>query len=85
MRLSVALVLLLGMTLLSALPAAAQIYKYTDERGQSYYVDGVQNVPERYRSRATPMGLSNSPAAPPPAPAGAPAPGGGTPGATAGR
>ena len=78
MRLSVALVLLLALTLLPALPAAAQIYKYTDERGQSYYVDGVQNVPERYRSRATPIGLSNQGGG------GAPAAASGAPAATGG-
>jgi len=77
MRLSVALVLLLALTSLPTLPAAAQIYKYTDERGQSYYVDGMQNVPERYRSRATPIGLSNQGGgAAPAAASGAPATGG---------
>ena len=84
MRLSLALVLLLALAWLPALPAEAQIYKYTDERGQTFYVDGAQNVPERYRSRATPMGLSNAPAAAPAAPAGAPASTRGAPGGPAG-
>jgi len=44
--------------------ARAQIYRYVDETGQSYYVDGLQNVPERYRRVATPIGLRNAPAAP---------------------
>jgi predicted aspartyl protease len=56
-----------------AAPAAAQIYRYTDERGQNAYVDGLENVPERYRATAVPLGLRNAPAAP--AAAAAPAPG----------
>lgn len=57
----------LSLTLLvAALPlsASAQIYRYTDERGQNTYVDGLQNVPERYRSVAVPLGMQNAPAAP---------------------
>jgi hypothetical protein len=77
MRLSITLVLFLVLTSLPVLPAAAQIYKYTDERGQSHYVDGVQNVPERYRSRATPIGLSNTPGSAPAAASGPPAATGG--------
>jgi predicted aspartyl protease len=50
--------------------AHAQIYRYTDERGQNHYVDGLGNVPERHRATATPLGMRN---APPPAPATAPA------------
>ena len=58
--------------LIAALPARAhaQIYRYTDERGQNHYVDGLGNVPERHRATATPLGMRN---APPPAPATAPA------------
>lgn len=47
------------------LPAGAQIYRYTDERGQNHYVDGIENVPRPYRATATPLGLRNAPAAPP--------------------
>jgi predicted aspartyl protease len=57
----------LSLSLLIALlpsPASAQIYRYTDERGQNYYVDGLENVPGRYRATAVPLGLRNSPAAP---------------------
>ena len=53
-------------------PARAEIYRYVDEKGQSYYVDGIENVPERYRRAATPVGLRNAPATPA---ATAPAPG----------
>ena len=52
--------------LIVALPprAAAQIYRYTDERGQNHYVDGIENVPGAHRATATPLGLRNAPAAP---------------------
>jgi len=30
--------------------ATAQIYRYVDERGTPHYVDGVDNVPERFRA-----------------------------------
>jgi predicted aspartyl protease len=45
-------------------PAArAEIYRYVDESGHVYYVDGLENVPEGYRRAAAPMGLRNAPAA----------------------
>jgi len=49
--------------LLAAWPAIvrAEIYRYTDEQGHSYYVDGLQNVPERFRGVATPIGMRNLP------------------------
>ena len=53
-------------TLLAAWPSAAraEIYRYVDERGQSFYVDGIQNVPPQYRGGAVPIGMRNVPAAP---------------------
>ena len=63
---------LLVLPLLGGLaPAAAEIYRWLDERGNAHYADGLENVPERYRSRAMPLGFRNSPAAP-----AAPVPGG---------
>jgi hypothetical protein len=65
----VAVVALLG----PARDAAAQTYRYTDDAGQTYYTQGLENVPARYRSRAVLV----SPAAPPAqpsAPASQPAP-----------
>jgi len=50
-------------------PALAQIYRYTDERGQNTYVDGLQNVPERFRATAVPLAMRNAPAVPATAPA----------------
>jgi len=58
------LALSLSALLLAVLSSAAhaQIVRYTDERGQSYYVDGVENVPPQFRSTAMPLGLRNQPA-----------------------
>jgi Aspartyl protease len=43
----------------------AQYYRYTDERGQNHYVDGLEKVPEAFRASATPLGMRNAPPAPP--------------------
>jgi hypothetical protein len=51
-------------------PALAQFYRWTDDRGHSHYTEGVDNVPERYRGTAVPLGYRNAPA---PAPGAAPA------------
>jgi hypothetical protein len=45
--------------------ADAQYYRYTDERGQNHYVDGLEKVPPTFRGTAVPLGLRNAPAAPP--------------------
>jgi len=66
----VALVLLLRWPV----PADAQIYRWVDDNGVPHYADGIDSVPDRYRSKAVPLGMKNSPA-------GTPAPG--TPGAKA--
>ena len=56
-------------------PVRAEIYRYVDDRGNSFYVDGLENVPERFRRGAIPIGIRNAPAPAPAAPpaAGAPA------------
>ncbi|HET7340246.1 MAG TPA: aspartyl protease family protein [Methylomirabilota bacterium] len=65
MRRAVVLALSLSAMLVTlAAPAHAQIYRYTDEQGHNYYVEGHDNVPERYRARAVPLPLRNAPAAP---------------------
>jgi predicted aspartyl protease len=46
------------LTLLTT-PAVAEIVKYTDDRGINHYVEGIQSVPQQYRERAVPLGLSN--------------------------
>lgn len=54
----------LGMALMAAMPdpATAQIYRWVDDSGNAHYVDGLDNVPQRYRSRATSLGIRNAPA-----------------------
>lgn len=54
----------LGVALVTAMPnpATAQIYRWVDDSGNAHYVDGLDNVPQRYRSRATSLGLRNTPA-----------------------
>jgi hypothetical protein len=50
--------LALTLTLLPT-PATAEIVKYTDDKGINHYVEGMQSVPQQYRARAVPLGLSN--------------------------
>jgi hypothetical protein len=57
----------LSLSLLIAAPlsrAQAQIYRYTDARGQNHYVDGLEKIPDQHRGAAVPLGLRNAP--PPP-------------------
>ncbi len=54
-------------------PADAQIYRWVDENGVPHFADGIDSVPDRYRSKAVPLGMKNAPA-PPPAPPGAASP-----------
>jgi predicted aspartyl protease len=44
------------------LPATAEIYRYIDERGNPFYVEGLHSVPAQYRAGAVPLGMRNSPA-----------------------
>jgi len=57
--------LALTLTLLTT-PATAEIVKYTDDRGTTHYVEGIQSVPAPYRTRAVPLGLSNDGSGAPP-------------------
>ncbi len=43
-------------------PTLAQFYRWTDDRGHSHYTEGVDNIPERYRGTAVPLGYRNAPA-----------------------
>lgn len=56
----------LVLTLALAPAAHAQLYRWTDEKGETHFGQGVESVPERYRSRATAVGQVD----PPPAPSG---------------
>jgi len=53
----------LGIALVAAMPnpVTAQIYRWVDENGNAHYVDGLDSVPQRYRSRATSLGMRNTP------------------------
>ena len=50
--------------LVAVLPscADAEIYRWVDDKGVPHFADGLDSVPDRYRSRATPVGLRNEPA-----------------------
>jgi predicted aspartyl protease len=69
----VARAVLAVLSLLVASPAAAEFYRWTDDRGVAHYGEGLSSVPERYRGQAVPLGLRNAPSRT--APAAAPAPG----------
>jgi predicted aspartyl protease len=71
LRLGLVIALVLGGVPLSAF---AQFYRWVDERGAAHYAEGIDNVPQRYRSIAVPLGLRNSPAPAAPAPGAAPQP-----------
>jgi hypothetical protein len=50
---------------LAAAPAAAEFYRWTDERGNVHYVEGLDRVPPQHRATAVPLGLRNLPPPPP--------------------
>jgi hypothetical protein len=59
--------LALGGVLPGALsPASAQIYRWTDERGEVRFSQGIQSVPPQFRGSAVMMGAPSAPAAPAP-------------------
>jgi len=59
---SAVLVVIFG--LVAALPdrVDAEIYRWVDDNGVPHFAGGIDSVPDRYRSRATPVGLKNEPA-----------------------
>jgi hypothetical protein len=69
-RWKLAAMLLSVAVLAGAAAVGAQTYRWTDERGQSHYSQGLDSVPERYRTGARPLSF---PAAPPEPRAAAPA------------
>jgi Aspartyl protease/Domain of unknown function (DUF4124) len=58
---------LLG-TLLSGAPVSAQIYRWTDERGEIRYSQGINSIPPRFRSGAVMMSAPSQSPPPDPAP-----------------
>jgi len=63
-------------------PVSAQIYRWTDERGETRYSQGINSIPPRFRSGAVmmsaPQQSAPEPAAQPPAAAAPPAAGTGS-------
>ena len=59
-RLIGAFAAVVALTTLS-LPAAAEIYRYTDASGTSHYVEGLDSVPQEFRARAAPVVLPTLP------------------------
>jgi predicted aspartyl protease len=54
------------LTTSSPLSVTAEIVKYTDDRGTNHYVEGLESVPQQYRARATPLGMTNNTLTEPP-------------------
>src|SRR5207245_7410693 len=44
--------------------ADAQIYRWVDDNGVPHFTDGIDSVPDRYRSKAVPLGMRVGPPAP---------------------
>jgi predicted aspartyl protease len=61
LRALVALILLAGIAVVPS-TAIAQFYRWVDEHGNAHYGEGIDSVPQRYRSTATPLGMRNAPA-----------------------
>lgn len=57
--------LLVTLLIGTASPALAQVYRWVDDQGNAHYADKILGIPERYRSRAEPLGYRNAPAPPP--------------------
>ena len=55
------LVIVLGITLGPSI-ALAQFYRWVDDQGTAHFAEGIDNVPQRYRSVAVPLNLRNRPA-----------------------
>jgi hypothetical protein len=62
-RMLLSLAALAAVMLTAPFAAWAQIYRWTDDQGKTYYSDGIQSIPSRYRATAVPIGF-NTPAAP---------------------
>lgn len=65
-RLSSTALAVLVLTLVITTSAQAQLYRWTDNNGETHFGQGPESVPERYRERARPVGSVE----PPPVPSG---------------
>jgi hypothetical protein len=66
-------VALAAVVLVAPVSAWAQIYRWTDDQGKTYYSDGIESIPSRYRGSAVAIGF-NTPAARPGQPTGSSSP-----------
>ncbi len=69
-RLTVGVIVLIAFQIAGVFPAAAQIYRWIDEQGNSQYTQGLDSIPERYRASAIRLRYESAPPAAP-VPAGA--------------
>ena len=74
---TLASILALGLVAGQAGPASAQLYRWTNERGELHITEGLDSVPERFRAGAVTLGY------PPARPSAAPSGAAGTPAAGA--
>ena len=65
-RLSRLAIAVLALAFLLAPAAHAQLYRWTDDQGETHFGQGVESVPQRYLNRARAVGSVD----PPPAPSG---------------
>jgi predicted aspartyl protease len=65
MQRALLLAVLVAMLAITASPpsAVAQFYRWVDEQGNVHYAEGIDNVPQRYRDGAVPLGMRNTPPA----------------------
>ena len=76
MILSMSRALLLGLVIVVGIAfvpstALAQFYRWVDENGTAHFAEGIDNVPQRYRSVAVPLAIRNRPAPSPDTPSAA--------------
>ncbi len=55
---------LLALAFCLAPAAHAQLYRWTDDSGETHFGQGPESVPERYRSRARSVGTVDAPPVP---------------------
>ena len=63
-RLSLAAIAVLVLALMLAPAAHAQLFRWTDDNGETHFGQGPESVPERYRNRARSVGTVDAPPAP---------------------
>ncbi len=56
--------LIFGVVLAGPVAAQAQLVRWMDDQGQVHYSEGLDSVPERFRTTARPMALPTPPPAP---------------------